>query len=43
MSSIKCQCVKLWWLDNKWHQHDIMVVIRGELHNSWKKVIATKL
>jgi hypothetical protein len=30
--------VKVWWMDEKWHQHDIMIVIIGELHNSWKGV-----
>jgi len=27
-------------MDEKWHQHDIMVIIIGELHSSWKKVVA---
>jgi len=26
--------VKIWWMDEKWCQHDIMVVIIGELHSS---------
>jgi hypothetical protein len=34
--------VKLWWMDEKWRQHDIMVVVIWELHNSWKAVV-TKL
>jgi hypothetical protein len=30
-------------MDKKWHQHDIMVVIRRKLHNSWKGVVAIEL
>jgi hypothetical protein len=30
-------------MDEKWRQHNIMVVVIGELHNSWKKIVATKL
>ncbi len=32
-------CVKFWWMDEKWHQYDIMVVVIRELHNSWKVVV----
>jgi hypothetical protein len=35
--------VKFWWMDENWHQHDIMIIIIGELHNSWKTIVATKL
>jgi amino acid permease len=34
--------VKFWWMDEKWCQHDIMIVVIGELHSSWKGVV-TKL
>jgi hypothetical protein len=30
-------------MDEKWHQHGIMVVIVRELHNSWKAIVVTKL
>jgi hypothetical protein len=30
-------------MDEKWHQHDIMIVGIGELHSSWKKVVTTEL
>jgi hypothetical protein len=30
-------------MDEKWHQHGIMVVIVGELHNNWKGIIAREL
>jgi hypothetical protein len=36
-------CVKFWWMDGKWHQHDIMVVVIGGLHSSWKRVVAIEL
>jgi len=36
-------CVKCWWMDEKWCQHDIMIIVIGELHSSWKWVVATKL
>jgi hypothetical protein len=29
--------VKFWWMDEKWHQRDIMVVVIGELHNKTEK------
>jgi hypothetical protein len=35
--------VKFWWMHEKWCQHDIMVVVIGELHSSWKGVVVTKL
>jgi hypothetical protein len=35
--------VQFWWMDEKWHQHDIMVIIIRVLHNSWKGVVATML
>jgi hypothetical protein len=28
------------WMDEKWCQHDIMVVVIEELHSSWKRVVA---
>jgi hypothetical protein len=31
-------CVKFWWMNEKWSQHDIMVI--KELHSSWKGVVA---
>jgi hypothetical protein len=31
--------VKFWWMDEKWCQHDILVLIVGELHSSWKKLL----
>jgi len=31
--------VRFWWMDEKWHQHDIMVIIIGELHSNWKGVV----
>jgi hypothetical protein len=36
-------CVKFWWMDKKWHQHDIMIIVIKELHSGWKGVVATKL
>jgi hypothetical protein len=30
-------------MDEKWHQHDIIVVIIKELHGSWKGVVAIEL
>jgi hypothetical protein len=35
--------VKFWWMDEKWHQHNIMIVIIGELHNSWKGIVAIEM
>jgi hypothetical protein len=35
--------VKFWWMDEKWRQHDIMIVVIGELHNNWKRDVAKKL
>jgi hypothetical protein len=32
-----------WWMDEKWGQHSIMVVVIGELHSSWKGIVAIKL
>jgi hypothetical protein len=30
-------------MDEKWCQHDIMVVVIGELHSSWKGVVVIEL
>jgi hypothetical protein len=35
--------VKFWWMDEKWCQHDIMVIVIKELHSSWKKVVMIEL
>jgi hypothetical protein len=35
--------VTFWWIDEKWHQHDIMVVVIGEVHNNWKGIVVIKL
>jgi hypothetical protein len=35
--------IKFWWMDEKWHWHDIIVVVIGELKNSWKRVVVTEL
>jgi len=35
--------VKFWWMDEKWHQQDIVVVIIVRLQNSWKGVATRKL
>jgi hypothetical protein len=35
--------VKFWWMDEKWCQHDIMVVVIWELHGSWKGVVVIEL
>jgi hypothetical protein len=35
--------VKFWWMDEKWCQHDIMVVSIGELHSSWKGIVVIEL
>jgi hypothetical protein len=28
--------VQFWWMDENWHQYNIMVVVIRELNNSWK-------
>jgi hypothetical protein len=33
--------VKFLWMDEKWCQHDIMVIVIRELYNSWKGVVVT--
>jgi len=35
--------VKFWWMDEKWGQHDVIIVVIGELHSSRKIVVGSKL
>jgi hypothetical protein len=39
MKNLHSATVKFWWMDEKWRQHDIMIVIIEELHNSWKGIV----
>jgi hypothetical protein len=32
-------CVKFWWMDEKLHQHDTVIVVIGQFHSSWKGVM----
>ncbi len=36
-------CVKFWQMDEQWHEHDIMVIVVGELHSNWKGMVVTKV
>ncbi len=35
--------VTFWWMDEKWHQHDIMVVVIRDLHSRWKGIVVIEL